>query len=360
MPEKPSKPYPGFPLYPHASGKWAKKVKGRMFYFGRWEDPLAALAEYESMVGLGSPRDSGPYPLSLAVQEFLDEKQNAVDNGELVERTLSEYRMTLARFEKHVGKRSAFALTPDDFSSFRSWRAKTLNPVSTGNEVTRIRSFCNWLRSRKKIPIELPDDFKKPGRMVLRRLKREKGRELFSQNDIHLILDEAGVHLRAMVLLGINCGFGPGDCASLLLTDVDLDAGWIDYPRPKTGVDRLCPLWPETVEALGKSLERRRGEGEHVFLKPSGQTWASDQPSLSKYFTSVRSRVLMKGGFYWLRKTFATVASATGDQVAVNAIMGHVDSSIAAVYRQEIQKERLVRVTDHVRNWLVEEVRAES
>ena len=83
MPEKPSKPYHGFPLYPHASGKWAKKIRGRIHYFGRWEDPLA---EYESMVGLGSPRDSGPYPLSLAVQEFLDEKQSAVDNGELVER----------------------------------------------------------------------------------------------------------------------------------------------------------------------------------------------------------------------------------------------------------------------------------
>ena len=46
---------------------------------------------------------------------------------------------------------------------------------------------------------------------------------------------------------GVNCGFGNGDCASLPLSAVNLDAGWIDFPRPKTGINRRCPLWPETV-----------------------------------------------------------------------------------------------------------------
>ena len=32
---KAKKPHPGFPLEPHPSGRWCKKVRGRFCYFGR-------------------------------------------------------------------------------------------------------------------------------------------------------------------------------------------------------------------------------------------------------------------------------------------------------------------------------------
>jgi integrase len=56
--------------------------------------------------------------------------------------------------------------------------------------------------------------------------------------------------------------------------------------------------------------------------------------------------------FYALRHTFETVAGDTADQVAVDAIMGHVHATMAAEYREHIADARLRRVVEHVRQWL--------
>ncbi len=44
--ERPVKPYPDSPLFPHATGRWAKKIRGRFAFFGPWADPEGALARY--------------------------------------------------------------------------------------------------------------------------------------------------------------------------------------------------------------------------------------------------------------------------------------------------------------------------
>ena len=49
-----------------------------------------------------------------------------------------------------------------------------------------------------------------------------------------------------------------------------------------------------------------------------------------------------------MRHVFATIGGGSRDQVAVNAMMGHVDESIADTYRECIDDDRLRAVTDHV------------
>jgi integrase len=181
-----------------------------------------------------------------------------------------------------------------------------------------------------------------------------------------------------MILLGINGGLGNTDCASLHLSHVDLEAGWLDFPRPKTEIDRRIPLWPETVDALKKVIaNRRQASGSEyanlVFLTRLGQPWvrfdleeskdadgkvavtAKSDDAIAKAMRKLLDDLgLYRRGvtFYALRHTFETIAGGCRDQVAVDAVMGHVDASMAADYREHIEEERLKAVTDHVRTWL--------
>ena len=46
------KPRPDFPLYPHKTGRWAKKVQGRTEYFGRVaDDPEGTRLQLRGMAG---------------------------------------------------------------------------------------------------------------------------------------------------------------------------------------------------------------------------------------------------------------------------------------------------------------------
>ena len=59
-----------------------------------------------------------------------------------------------------------------------------------------------------------------------------------------------------------------------------------------------------------------------------------------------------KRNFYALRHTFETIGGESRDQVAVNSIMGHVDSSMAGLSRERISDEHLTAVVTTVRAWL--------
>jgi hypothetical protein len=66
------------------------------------------------------------------------------------------------------------------------------------------------------------------------------------------LIDAADAQLRAMILLAVNCGFGSHDCATLPVSAIDADGGWIDYPRPRRASARR-----QQIEPPSSTLRRR-------------------------------------------------------------------------------------------------------
>jgi integrase len=198
---------------------------------------------------------------------------------------------------------------------------------------------------------------------VLRLHRAEQGAKLFTAAEIRAMIEAAAPSLRAMFLLGINCGFGNGDCGHLPLSAVNLEGGVIDYPRPKTGIPRRCCLWPETVSALREVLARRSApknqeDADLFFITSYGRSWIKDtnDSPISKEVTKLLKRLGINGrkgrNFYVLRHTHRTVSDQAKDQPAADYIMGHEVAHMSAVYRETISDARLRAVADHVRRWL--------
>jgi integrase len=249
-------------------------------------------------------------------------------------------------------------------------------------------------------------EFKKPSKKALRTCRKRNGARMFEPAELHSLLAAASVPMRAMILLGVNCGFGNGDIFRLPIKALDLKGSWVEFARPKTGIDRRCPLWPETVAACKEALAKRPEPSEAchaglVFLTKHGRPWGTravvhpdkegdklkrnmDDP-VSKEFKKLlkRPRCPKCGtiettaaekcgacgwkptdkeewtslyrlglGFYALRHTFETIGGDSRDQVAVDALMGHARDDMASVYRERIDNARLQAVVDHVHKWL--------
>jgi integrase len=217
-------------------------------------------------------------------------------------------------------------------------------------------------------PVRFGPGFNRPTKKTIRLHRAGQGLKLFTVEELRRLLGASGPAMKARTLLGINCGFGNADCGNLPLAALDLDGGWVDYPRPKTGIHRRCPLWPETVQAVREALARRpepkKAENAGlVFITKYGQPWAKDTADspITKETRKLLDKLGINGGrnFYTLRHTFRTVADEAKDQPAVDFIMGHEVPHMSAVYRETISDARLKAITDHVRAWLFGEGRPE-
>jgi integrase len=397
-PKKPAKPYPNFPLFPHATKRWAKKIRGKLHFFGSWAHVVkgelvrveddgweAALELYETQA---KDLHAGKTPRVLVeglqlhelASRFLSSKRHLLDTRELAAQSFQDYKLATDCIIDNFGRdRLVNDLGPDDFEALRATMAAQWGPVRLGNTIQRVRSVFKFGYDAGLIerPLRFGPSFKRPSRKTLRLERNKGGKRMFEPEEIHAMLAKAGVQLRAMILLGVNVGLGNSDCGTLEMRHLDLDGGWLNFPRGKTGVNRRAKLWVETAAAIRAALANRpkpknETDAGLVFVTQRGGRWVKtavheEKDSDEKATISVtcddavaketkkilkKLGIIGRRGFYCLRHTTQTIGDEARDPVAVDAILGHVDSSMAGHYRERLSDERLERVADTIHNWL--------
>jgi integrase len=342
-------------LTPHISGAWQKKIRGKIVYVGRWARRVdgkleklpgdewwqPALELYKSQAAdlhAGrTPRAKTEDPtLRDLGNAFLNAKLKMVGSGEITRRHFEEYQSTCGLLITTFGRdRLLDDFGPADFESLRGIMADRWGPVRLGNEIAKVKTVFGWGYRNSLVPRDpktmYGDNFKKPSAAVLRKHRAKNGSRMLESDECRKLIDAAEPTLKAMVLLGLNAGFGNMDVATLPESALDLDGGWIDYARPKTGIARRCPLWPETVEALRVVLAERpkpkkAAEGL-VFVRPDGRPWLTERQIANPVTKAVAELMKSAGvhrpgiGFYSLRHVFRTIADGARDTVAIDRIM---------------------------------------
>jgi integrase len=358
MVQKPEKPRPDFPLFAHAAGVWAKKIRGKLHYFGSWSDWEGAERRYlaeRDYLKAGRRPPTAVLTIDELLGSFYADKENKHREGDITALYIKECKATCNAVLAHFGPSLAVeTLTHDDFKELRKAlvigkKGQTYAPHTTKRRVTIARMIFALAGEKLRQTLPYKKALQSPSKLVMRRRQRQQGPRMYAAADIRKLVKAADDHLRAMVLLGINCAYGPRDCETLPQTAIA--GNWLEHARTKTEVDRRCPLWPETVKAL-----RALPVGEHVF---NGRVWSRHE--IARHFADLCEACDVKNhGFYSLRRTFETIATtADVNQAVIDAIMGHTRNDMASVYRQKIFDQQLQRCTDHVRAWYLGKVTLE-
>jgi integrase len=371
-PDKPEKPRKDYPLYAHANGQWAKKVRGKTHFFGEWAKPQEAidnwLADKDALLAGRVPRrrlHSDSPTLEDLVNKFLTTKRTLYESGERSPHTINLYvdicNELLAAFG---AKRLLVDILPEDFELLRARWAKRWGPTRLRSEINRARVVFNYAYKNRLIPAPMlyGEGFVRPSKKAIRQQRHKRGERLFEPAELRAMIKSASQPLKAMLLLGVNCALGNEDIGGLTFASIDLAAGWLTYPRGKTGIRRRIPLWPETVRAIREWVKMRPApkdpaDFQAVFITVRGNRWnkGTDNRAISHECRKLLDRLGIRGrrNFYDLRHVVQTIGEEVSrDLVAVKAIMGHAVGDISSEYRERVSDDRLREVVDKIHDWL--------
>jgi hypothetical protein len=142
---------------------------------------------------------------------FRTAKLRKLETGEIGQRIFQEYEQIGWEIVRAFGaNRLVDDLAADDFEALRASMTRKWGPVRLSNAITRVRSVfkCGTDNGLIERAVRYGSEFKKPGKSVLRRHRAKTREKMIEDADLRKLIDTADIPLKAMILLGLNCGLG--------------------------------------------------------------------------------------------------------------------------------------------------------
>jgi len=223
-----------FPLTLHKTGQHCKKIKGKLYYFGT--DKKTALNRYLEQAAylhagkLPKPKCAGDaLSIKTLCNLYLDHQDARAMIGEIKLRHISDQISLLKAFVRFVDPNRLLSdISTVDLQNYRKKLIKAgKSPNTINNRIAAVKAMYSWALDNEIIDHS-------PRLKAMKKItppKREK--PTFTVQQIQKLLKNASIQLKAMIWLGLNCGFGCTDCAELRWKNLDLKNNRVSFPRGK-------------------------------------------------------------------------------------------------------------------------------
>ena len=229
-----------------------------------------------------TPED--PQTVGTLINTFLVSQRQAAVTADISAARYDKLRVVMAKFLEHVGESTPKSQL--DNALLNGWRDEVIRQVAskeiaavTGRDMLAItKRLCNFAYNRGYID-NLPRCLAARGRQDAYTITVQRN-EITTADvaDVHKLLAIASPKARLVILLGLNCGYGPRDISGILKKEIDWQAGTITRARTKTSKrDKptiVCfKLWPETLDAIKANLSDHK---ELAFTTDTGKPMVNE------------------------------------------------------------------------------------
>jgi integrase len=263
-----------------------------------------------------------------AMASFLEHVRQHRSTG-----TLKRYTCASVPLLAEFGGKNVDEVTADAIGKYKTARLKKkLEPATINLELAAFKAMISFLIENKDIDVD-------PAGKVKRLPVSNERDRTFSADEERLYLAAARQPLHDIAVLMLDCGCRPSELYQLRRENVDLDAETIFIPKGKSkSARRTLPLTRRAVE----TLKARLGEGSGDWVFPDSRDSSKPMTDASyQHECAMEASGIPPARLYDCRHTFATrFAEATGDLVALVALMGHQDLSQVLRYAHPADRHK--------------------